>query len=110
MNWIKQDIHLKGKFVELMPLESSHIKPLLSLSKDKRIWQHYAIDGSDTTKLKSSLESGLLQKEAGMQYPFIIKSINSNSVIGSTRFLDIHPEHKKLEIGWTWLHPDYWGN
>ncbi len=23
--------------------------------------------------------------------------------------MDIQPNHKKLEIGWTWLHPDYWG-
>ena len=22
--------------------------------------------------------------------------------------MDIQPTHKKLEIGWTWLHPDYW--
>ncbi len=29
--------------------------------------------------------------------------------MGSTRFLDIQPQHKKLEIGFTWLHPNYWG-
>ena len=23
--------------------------------------------------------------------------------------MDIQPKHKKLEIGTTWLHPDYWG-
>ena len=22
--------------------------------------------------------------------------------------MDIHPKDRKLEIGWTWLHPDYW--
>lgn len=22
--------------------------------------------------------------------------------------MDIHFLHRKLEIGWTWLHPDYW--
>ena len=28
---------------------------------------------------------------------------------GSTRFFDIYPEHKKLEIGWTWYTPAAWG-
>jgi RimJ/RimL family protein N-acetyltransferase len=32
----------------------------------------------------------------------------TGKIIGSTRFMDIQSRHKKLEIGWTWLHPDYW--
>ncbi|MDJ1499626.1 GNAT family protein [Xanthocytophaga agilis] len=24
--------------------------------------------------------------------------------------MDIQPKHKKLEIGFTWMHPDYWGS
>ena len=27
---------------------------------------------------------------------------------GSTRLLYLQPRHRKLEIGWTWLHPAYW--
>jgi N-acetyltransferase len=28
-------------------------------------------------------------------------------VVGSTRFLNIRPEHRSLEIGWTWLGQDW---
>ena len=30
-------------------------------------------------------------------------------VVGSTRFLALRPEHRSVEIGWTWLHPSAWG-
>ncbi len=29
--------------------------------------------------------------------------------VGSTRFLSLRPEHRSLEIGWTWLEPGAWG-
>lgn len=95
-----------GKSVSLLPLDESHFETLTSLSKDQKIWQHYAIDGSNTQKLKSSLELTLSERENGTQYPFEIVSKSENQIVGSTRFLDIEPIHKKLEIGWTWLHPD----
>ncbi len=30
-------------------------------------------------------------------------------VVGSTRYLALRPEHRSLEIGWTWLTPEVWG-
>ena len=29
--------------------------------------------------------------------------------VGSTRYLALRPEHRGLEIGWTWLAPSRWG-
>ena len=109
MNWIQHPALLKGEQITLIPLAESHFNDLIELAQDKRIWQHYAIDGSDAAKLKTSLENGLVEREAGIQYPFVIELKASGRIIGSTRLLEIQPAHKKLEIGWTWLHPDYWG-
>jgi RimJ/RimL family protein N-acetyltransferase len=30
-------------------------------------------------------------------------------VVGSTRFMTLRPEHRSVEIGWTWLAPTAWG-
>ena len=30
--------------------------------------------------------------------------------MGSTRFLALRPEHRSIEIGWTWLHPSAWSS
>lgn len=109
MNWIEHPALLKGQHVSLVPLAESHITDLVQLAQDKRIWEYYAIDGSNTGKLTTSLEQGIADREVGTQYPFVIQLTESGKIIGSTRFLDIQPAHQKLEIGWTWLHPDYWG-
>ena len=109
MTWINQPIILEGNHVKLVPLDSSHYNSLISIASDKQIWQHYAIDGSDAFKLKASLENAIVDRDKGIQYPFVIILQKEKEIIGSTRFIDIQQDHKKLEIGWTWLKPEYWG-
>ena len=29
--------------------------------------------------------------------------------VGSTRYLNYEPQHRRVEIGWTWLRPSAWG-
>jgi len=38
---------------------------------------------------------------------FAIVDQVSNQVIGSTRYANIEPAHRRLEIGWTWLTPSF---
>lgn len=109
MSWLQHPIILTGKQVQLIPLEKEHFDALIALSKNQRIWQHYVLDGSDTEKLHAALAESITERDNGKQYAFVITLNSSNTIIGSTRFLDIQPTHRKLEIGWTWLHPDYWG-
>ena len=45
----------------------------------------------------------LQEQQAGASLPFIIVKRASGQVIGSTRFMDIAPEHRRLEIGASWL-------
>lgn len=109
MNWIKHPVILKGNQITLMPLEQTHFSALVNLASNKEIWKHYTIDGSNPVKLKESLDKALIDTKNGTQYPFVILKNDNERIVGSTRFLDIQIEHQKLEIGWTWLHPDYWG-
>jgi RimJ/RimL family protein N-acetyltransferase len=41
------------------------------------------------------------------QLPFAIVETAKDRVVGSTRFLNIRPAHRSLEIGWTWLGQDW---
>ncbi len=36
-------------------------------------------------------------------------SCETGTAVGSTRFLALRPEHRSVEIGWTWLAPSAWG-
>jgi RimJ/RimL family protein N-acetyltransferase len=100
---------LNGKFVDLISLSKEHFSSLRLLAREKRIWEHYIYDGSDPTKFDEILESALVEREKGSQFPFVILHKGDNRIIGSTRFLDIQFKHRKLEIGTTWIHPEYWG-
>jgi len=109
-NWIEYPLQLTGNLVELLPLEEHHFSELKELAKDKRIWEHYIYDGSDSARFQEILESALALREKGSQFPFVIFHKVDKRIIGSTRFLDIQPVHKKLEIGSTWVQPDFWGS
>ncbi len=109
-SWIPSQIRLQGKVIDLLPLEEAYFHELEVLAADKRIWEHYIYDGSDPGRIKAVLQNGLKEREKGTQFPFVIFHKKDARVIGSTRFLDMQPSHKKLEIGTTWLHPDYWGS
>jgi RimJ/RimL family protein N-acetyltransferase len=106
--WIKHPTTLTGEIVDLLPLDKTHFEPLATLARDRRIWAFYAVDGTDSAKLVDAYATGLAEREKGTQYPFVIFHKGANAIIGSTRYLDLQPAHRKLEIGWTWLHPDYW--
>jgi RimJ/RimL family protein N-acetyltransferase len=44
----------------------------------------------------------------GLFLPFAIVDLATGRAIGSTRYLDISPHDRHVEIGWTWLGKDYW--
>lgn len=109
MNWIQFPVTLRGHSVQLLPLTEEHFDELTELAADQRIWQHYAVDMSTPEKARAAFRQALAERDRGRQYPFVVILRDSWKIIGSTRFLDLTPEHRKLEIGWTWYHPDYWG-
>ena len=100
---------LEGERVKLVPLTSNFFDDLLQVGRAKEIWAHISIDGSDSDTLLRELKSAVIRRSTGEQYPFVIIDKLHNKVIGSTRFYNIYPAHRKLEIGWTWYDPAYWG-
>lgn len=107
-NWIPHPTTLTGTLVELIPLEENHFEELHLAASDKRIWEFYPGDWSEPVKFRKIYESSLSLREKGMEYPFVIIHKETGSIIGSTRFLDISKYDKRLEIGGTWLKPEYW--
>ena len=107
-NWIPDNTIIHGNTIDLLPLEKEHYPALIELGKDKRIWEHYTFDGTNPARLTEILNGLLADREKGVQYPFAIFHKREKKIIGSTRFIDINKANKRLEIGGTWLHPDYW--
>ena len=102
-NWIEHPTALSGRNVELLPLEEDHFDHLLKAAADKRIWEFYVGDWSVPETFRKVYRASLASREKGNEYPFVIYHKPTQRIIGSTRFLDIVPYDRRLEIGGTWL-------
>lgn len=108
MNWIQHPVILEGERVRLVPLDSAHFDELMQVAAQEQIWERMSINGADKDRITQHLKTALLRRAVGEQYPFTIIDKVDNKIIGSTMFHNIFPEHRKLEIGWTWYDPAYW--
>lgn len=105
VQWIAP--HLAGADVRLEPLALEHLDPLFAASGDPRTWQWLSVTQPETRdEFRAWLEEALATAERGLELPLV--TIARGRVVGSTRFLALRPEHRSVEIGWTWLHPDAW--
>ncbi|AZA76364.1 N-acetyltransferase [Chryseobacterium sp. G0186] len=107
--WIAYPIILEGPNVDLIPLEKEHFEELYLAASDKELWELIPTDCSDKALFYQNYEHALSEREAGNQYPFVIRHKQTGQLIGSTRFFEIYPSDRKLEIGWTWIIKKFWG-
>ncbi len=100
---------LEGRVVRLEPLAESHAEGLWEASRDPRAWRWLSVVQPTTREAWSSwMTEALAAAEAGTEVPFATVS-REHGIVGSTRYLALRPEHRSVEIGWTWLHPSAWG-
>jgi RimJ/RimL family protein N-acetyltransferase len=98
---------LEGRIVRLEPLAREHEDALWEASRDPRTWQWLSIVQPQTREEWHAYVYGALRaREAGTELPLVTQ--RDGAVVGSTRFLALRPEHRSVEIGWTWLHPSAW--
>ncbi|MFH2040403.1 MAG: GNAT family protein [Chloroflexota bacterium] len=101
-------VTLKGNVVSLEPLSESHVKELAIAGKDKSIWA-YMMYGYPVSEdlMRDWVKDILERRDSGNDLPFAVKHLASGKVVGATRYLDMRPDHKGLEIGGTWYSIDY---
>jgi RimJ/RimL family protein N-acetyltransferase len=99
---------LEGSVVVLEPLSRDHGAGLRTAAEDMD-WSFMPVDpqGSDE-RFDSWLEDALQRAESGEHVPFAVLSGETGKPLGSTRYLSLRPEHRGLEIGWTWLTRSAW--
>jgi RimJ/RimL family protein N-acetyltransferase len=98
---------LEGSVVRLEPLARTHLDDLWDASRDPAVWTWLPI-----VQPRDPEELGLWLEEAlsGPYLPFATILRTTGRAAGSTRFLALRPEHRSVEIGWTWLASSSWGS
>lgn len=104
----KDPVILDGKFIRLEPLSLMHVNDLSKAGKDKEIWTYMLYGEPMTLKGMTGWVRDILKRsESGNEKPFAVVLKRSGTAIGATRYLEMKPEHKNLEIGGTWYAKEY---
>jgi RimJ/RimL family protein N-acetyltransferase len=100
--WVRPVV-LEGSRVRLEPLRADHLADLALVAFDPPLWEWTIMGPQDEAGLRRWVETALANQEAGTEQPFATIDLASGRAIGSSRFMSIVPEHRRLEIGWTWV-------
>lgn len=103
------EIILENDRVRLSPLKPGDFEALDVIAYHPDIWKLGMSNLKEPAHLKSYIQAALAEKGLHLSYPFYIFDKQKNLPAGSTRFGNISFGNKRLEIGWTWLHPDFHG-
>ena len=100
--WV-EPVVLEGSRIRMEPLRAEHLADLELVAYDPALWRWTIMGQQDEAGLRRWFDAALANAEAGTERPFATIDRASGRAIGSSRFLSIVPEHRRLEIGWTWV-------
>ena len=89
------------------PLAERHLDDLARVAFDAAVWRWTIARPIDDAGLRSWLATALANAAAGTEVPFATVHVEEERAIGSSRFMTIAPEHRRVEIGWTWVGTAY---
>jgi RimJ/RimL family protein N-acetyltransferase len=100
--WIAP-VTLTGARVRLEPLAEHHLDELRRVAFDAAVWRWTIARPIDDAGLRAWLDQALSNARAASEVPFATIDRESGRAVGSSRFMTIAPEHRRVEIGWTWI-------
>jgi RimJ/RimL family protein N-acetyltransferase len=108
-DWERLSGRLVGRIVRLEPLGPEHADGLWEAARNLRIWEitNELIDRR--SRFDRWFEQALDEQTRRIAAPFATIDGAAGRPIGSTRYGSLRPEHRSVEIGWTWLNPAAWG-
>jgi N-acetyltransferase len=100
-------VALEGNRVRLEPMTLEHLPELAEVAFEPTIWTWTSRRVTTPEDLQSFVAIALDQMKAGTAVVWVTRSKSNGKVAGSTRFYEISHEHHTMELGGTWLHPNY---
>jgi RimJ/RimL family protein N-acetyltransferase len=99
-----EPVTLTGRRVRLEPLNlDRHFEGLVAIGLDDDLWRWTLNHPRTPDALRGYLETALTEQAQGRAVPFATFDQVSGQIAGCTRFGNIEPSHRKVEIGWTWV-------
>jgi RimJ/RimL family protein N-acetyltransferase len=98
-----EPVTLEGSIVRLEPLSLDHVPGLADVALDPAIWRWTIARPTTEAELRTWAQTAIAARDAGTELPFATIDIATDHPIGSSRYMNIALDHRRLEIGWTWV-------
>ena len=106
----KNDYVLEDDIVLLRPLEQEDFNYLLPFAlHEQELWKYSLVGAEGEEGLQHYMNIALEARKDEKEYAFIVFDKRTNEYAGSTRFYDIQPEFKTLQLGYTWYGKHFQG-
>jgi RimJ/RimL family protein N-acetyltransferase len=103
-------VPLQGELVALEPLGPEHADGLWEAAQAEEIWTWLVNLGTSRELFDGWLAVSVAATREGREGTFAVRELVGGELVGSSRFLNVRPPDRVVEIGWTWLNPRVWGS
>ncbi|MES2304543.1 MAG: GNAT family protein [Gemmatimonadota bacterium] len=100
-------VTLEGRVVRLEPLTLDHFELLAEVALHPDLWALTVSRLESRDDLQRWIESALVEQHAGRALPFVTIERASGRIAGSTRYGNYSAFDGRVEIGWTWVAPEW---
>ena len=99
---------LTGNHVRLEPMTEAHISGLAKIGVGQNFWDFMLYGRMDSEEdMRGWVLDIITRSEKGTDLPFAVIHLSSGRVAGATRYLNIIPKDRGLEIGGTWYGTEF---
>lgn len=95
---------LRGRFIDLEPLQERHHAGLVAAAADPAIFAYMPFDTSKG--FAARLPWFTAENASGAMVTYVVRRRSDGKIAGSTSYLALAPEHARVEIGSTWYAPE----
>src|SRR5207247_2075270 len=81
----------------------AHEESLVTAAADGELWNSTVTIVPSRATIEAYIAAALNGQAKGLELPLVTIRKSSGQVVGSTRFYNIDRDHRRVEIGYTWL-------
>ena len=96
-----QPVTLERDGIRLEPLNADHESALVSAASDGRLWELWFTTVPAPEAMSAYIATALAGQRDGHMLPWAVRDLESDTIIGSTRYHDIVSAIDRVEIGYT---------
>jgi RimJ/RimL family protein N-acetyltransferase len=100
-------VTLEGTHVRLETMREAHADGLVEAGCGKGIFRFFPFSIEKEDEMRAYVKACVAAIASGTLLPFVTISRATDRIVGGTSFLAIDPPNKKLEIGGTWITPEF---